>query len=59
MQRGPNWSALRTPVQSFTGWGSRQRRSPSGGCANGIPLKLRTPSLAGVVHSIKPLAILT
>ena len=59
MQRGPNWSALRTPVQSFTGWGSRQRRSPTGACPNGIPLKMRTPSFGAAVDSITPFAIRT
>ena len=59
MQRGPNWSALRAPVQFFTGCGSFQRRSPTGGAANGIPLKLRTPDLAAAVVSIRPLAVLT
>ena len=57
MQVGPNLSALRTPVQFFTGCGSRQRRSPTGGWPNGIPLKLRTPFLAGAVDSSTPFAI--
>src|SRR5579859_4665221 len=59
MHRGPNWSALRTAFQFLTGWGSRQRRSPTGGWPNGMPLKLRTPSLGGAVDSRMPLAILT
>src|ERR1051326_2488591 len=59
MQRGPNSSALRTPLQFFTGWGSRQRRLPTGGWPKGIPLKLRTPSLGGAFASRRPLAILT
>ena len=59
MQRGPNWSALRTPVHFFTGWGSLRRRAPTGGCANGIPLKLQTPELGAAVDSMVPLAILT
>src|SRR5579863_4227905 len=59
MHRGPNWSALRAPVQLLTGWGSRQRRSPTGGCANGMPLKLRTPSLGAEVDSTMPFAVFT
>ena len=59
MQAGPNLSALRTPDQFFTGCGSRQRRSPTGGCANGMPLKLRTPSLGGAVDSTMPFAVFT
>ena len=59
MQVGPNLSALRTPVQFFTGCGSRQRKSPMGGCANGSPLKLRTPSLGGTVDSTVPFAVFT
>src|SRR5215471_14298218 len=59
MHRGPNWSALRMPFQFFTGWGSRQRRSPSGGRPNGIPLKLRTPSLGAAVDSRMPFAVVT
>src|SRR6185437_8450354 len=59
MQRAPNLSALRAPFQFFTGWGSFQRRSPTGGAANGIPLKLRTPSFDDTVDSTTPLAVLT
>src|ERR1035438_10226498 len=59
MHRGPKWSALRTPFQFLTGWGSRQRRSPTGGWPNGMPLKLRTPSLGASVDSRMPLAVLT
>src|SRR3954451_16411059 len=59
MHREPNSSAWRTPVQFFGGCGSRQRRFPTGGCAKGIPLKTRTPAVAGVVVSRIPLAVLT
>src|ERR1035441_9578983 len=59
MHAGPNWSALRTPVQFLTGCGSRQRRSPTGDWPNGMPLKLRTPSLGAAVDSRMPLAVLT
>ena len=37
--RGPNWSAGRTPCHGRTACGAHQRRSPTGGAANGIPLK--------------------
>lgn len=33
MQPAPKESALRTPFQFAGGWGSRQRRSPTGGAA--------------------------
>src|SRR6266567_4058156 len=59
MQRGPNWPALRTPLQFLTGCGSRQRRSPTGGWPKGMPLKLRTPSWGASVDSRMPLAVLT
>jgi hypothetical protein len=39
----PNSVASRTPAHGVTGIGSRQRRSPMGGCANGIPLKTAPP----------------
>jgi hypothetical protein len=32
------------PFQGVTGCGGRQRNSPTGGAAKGIPLKLETPS---------------
>ena len=59
MQRGPNLSALRAPVQFLTGCGSLQRRSSTGGWANGIPLKLRTAAFGVWVDSSMPLAVLT
>lgn len=34
----PKEVAGRTPVHGLTGWGSRQRRATTGGCANGMPL---------------------
>src|SRR5258707_1216789 len=51
MHRGPNWSALRLPVQFWMGCGSRQRSSPTGGCPNGMPLKVRTPSFAAALSA--------
>src|SRR5262245_31863015 len=59
MHRGPNSSALRTPLQFFAGCGSRQRRSLTGGWANGMPLKLRTPSFGAAFDCRMPLAVLT
>src|SRR5205823_7358441 len=48
----PKVSALRTPLHFATGCGGFHRRSPTGGAANGIPLKTRTPRL--VVPEINP-----
>jgi hypothetical protein len=59
MQRGPNWLALRTLFHFFTGCGSLQRNAPTGGCANGIPLKLRTAAAGGLSASMTPSAVLT
>jgi len=39
--------ALRIPFQTTTGCGSRQRSSLTGGCANGIPLKVAPPGNDG------------
>ena len=57
MQRGPNCVAWRTPVQFLTGCGGFQRRSPTGGAANGMPLNARTPLSSA--PSTTPLAVLT
>src|SRR5580658_2937600 len=38
MQLAENWSARRTPCQGTTCFGARQRKSPTGGAAKGIPL---------------------
>src|ERR1022692_3837883 len=46
MQRGPNFTALRTPFQAGTGWGAFQRNGPTGGAAKGMPLNAVTPLLA-------------
>src|SRR5262245_39796172 len=42
-QAAPNTVASRTPLQFFTGIGSRQRNAPIGGRAKGIPLKADPP----------------
>src|SRR4051794_14864132 len=41
MHRGANSVAGRMPDQRATGCGSRHRRSPIGGAAKGMPLKIR------------------
>ena len=48
MARGPNLSACRTPCHFLTGCGGFHRKSPTGGSANGIPLKTRIPSCSAV-----------
>src|SRR6185295_20079767 len=46
MQAFANASAFLTPDQGLTGAGAFQRRSPTGGAANGMPLKIeRSPSV--------------
>src|SRR5205823_4901454 len=40
---GPNASAGRTPAQGSGGCGGRQRSSPTGGAANGMPRNWSTP----------------
>jgi hypothetical protein len=41
-QSAPNLPAYRSPCQAGNGCGGRQRYSPTGGAAKGIPLKLET-----------------
>ena len=41
-QSAQNLFASRTPCHAFAGCGGRQRYSPTGGAAYGIPLKLET-----------------
>src|SRR6266566_2768092 len=43
-QGAPKAVASRTPLHDFTDTGSRHRKSPNGGCANGMPLKTAPPS---------------
>src|SRR6266700_1174701 len=40
---GPNMAASRTPSQARAGRGAANRRSPTGGWANGMPRKTATP----------------
>src|SRR3954471_3258007 len=52
MQLAPKSAALRTPCQEAAGFGARQRRSPTGGAANGTPRKMVTDgSVAGTPES--------
>ena len=44
-QTGPKSFAILTPVQFAAGRGGRQRKSPTGGATNGMPLKLSTAPL--------------
>src|SRR5580698_11587577 len=46
MHAGANLSAARTPVHATGGCGGRQRKSPSGGVAKGMPLYTVAPSSA-------------
>src|SRR5678815_1018814 len=46
MQAFANASAFLTPDQGVTGAGAFQRKSPVGGAANGMPLKIEMPSPA-------------
>ena len=43
MHMGPYFSAARTPCQAGTGRGARQRNSPTGGAAYGIPRYTPSP----------------
>src|SRR5215467_13899109 len=58
-QRGPNSVALRTPLHGFTGCGAFHRNGPTGGAANGIPRKTRTPGDAAAAPSTTPLSVFT
>ena len=42
MPMGAKVSAARTPSQGSGSWGSRQRNSPTGGFAKGMPAKTST-----------------
>src|ERR1700722_3387536 len=59
MQLAENRSALRTPVQTGAGRGARQRRSPTGGAAKGIPLKTVMEGSPAATPATSPLLILT
>ncbi len=59
MQRGAYSVAALTSDHFATGCGARQRFGPTGGAANGMPLKSRISRLAPVVPAILPLSIVT
>src|SRR5580700_11389388 len=51
---GLNLSAARTPCHGVGGSGACQRKSPTGGAANGMPLKTRTSGFVPAMPVIKP-----
>src|SRR5262249_44774235 len=53
-QLSENFSALRTPSHFAGGCGGRQRSSPTGGAAYGMPLKTRTPGTELATPSSNP-----
>src|ERR1017187_5542407 len=55
IQAGANASALRVPVQCATCTGGRQRKSPTGGAANGPPLY--TPNPLARTPDISPVSV--
>jgi len=55
----PNLSVWRTPFHFAIGCGARQRSSPTGGAANGMPLNTRTPGAAADVPESRPASVLT
>src|SRR5262245_41794874 len=59
MQREPNSAALRTPFHGSTGCGAFHRKAPTGGAANGIPRKTRTPGDVAATPSTTPLSVFT
>ena len=60
MHDGPNALALNTPSHLAAGCGAFQRFSPSGGAANGMPLKMRTVGCTvPVTPSTAPVSTLT
>src|SRR5262249_40440765 len=60
MHEAPKWSAVRVPFQRAAALGARQRRSPMGGAAYGMPLKLTTaPSAAGTPETAPKLVLTT
>src|SRR3954453_15066203 len=53
----PHSSAGRTSLQGVAGWGGRNCNGPTGGAANGIPLKTARPS--STTPATRPLAVST
>src|SRR5690242_20573517 len=56
MQAFANASAFFTPDQGLTGAGAFQRRSPVGGAANGMPLKIERP-LSATPLTVPPVTL--
>src|SRR5580700_4324143 len=54
----PNASAFRTPFHRSGGCGSFHRKLPTGGAANGMPLKARTPD-SSLTPDTSPSLVLT
>jgi hypothetical protein len=59
MQRGPNFSARRTPSHFLAACGGLHLNSPKGAAAYGIPLKARTPDAPRPKPSTTPPVVLT
>src|SRR5574341_387127 len=59
MHRGPKLSPGRTAVQLWAGCGAFHRSSPSGGCAYGIPLNMRTGGVLSAAAWTTPFAVWT
>src|SRR5579871_3117068 len=57
MHRAAKLVASRMPVHVGTGAGSRQRRSPTGGAAKGIPLKTAPPSFRRLPRMFPPVTM--
>src|SRR6266568_3715438 len=55
----PNSADLRTPVHGTAGCGARQRRSPTGGAANGMPLKTEIDGSLPATPESRPVLIFT
>src|SRR5688572_14260075 len=54
MHRGPNDEASRTSLHDWTGCGGRHLSGPTGGAANGTPLKTRTSGVEPPVPAMRP-----
>jgi hypothetical protein len=54
MHAAENLAAWRTPSHVAGASGVRQRSAPTGGAANGIPLKAEMPDAASLVLASKP-----
>jgi DNA invertase Pin-like site-specific DNA recombinase len=59
IQRGPKSTVWRTPSHASEGFGGCHRRSPVGGAANGIPLKIRILPSALTLPSTTPGSVRT